>query len=88
MKYLTSALIISGALTAAVPGWAQPPITPLQTKPVTESGHRAATRHHVGPSGAQNNLANQLNAEELDALRAGTPIYRMPSGGKQLTSDR
>jgi len=88
MKYLVSTLITSAALAIAAPAWAQTPMTPPQTKAVTESGHRATTRHHVGPARWQNSLANRLNAEELDALRAGSPIYRMPSGGKQLTSDR
>jgi hypothetical protein len=88
MKYLMSALIISEALAIAVPAWAQTPMTPPQTKAVTESGRRATTHHHVGPSRSQNNLADQLNADELATLRAGSPIYRMPSGGKQLTSDR
>lgn len=89
MKHLLSGIIVSVAIAVAVPTWAQAPMTPPQTKAVTESGHRATTRHHHGtPSRSQNNLADQLNAQELDALRAGSPIYRMPSGGKQLTSDR
>jgi hypothetical protein len=87
MKYLMIGLIISVAIAIAAPAWAQAPMTPPQTKAVTESGHRATTRHHVH-SQSRSSLANQLNAEELSALRAGSPIYRMPSGGKQLTSDR
>jgi hypothetical protein len=93
MKYLMKALIISGTFAIA-PAWAQTPMTPPQTKAVTESGHRATTRHHIAPPRFQNSVANQLNAEELATLQtgpthaAGSPIQRMPSGGKQLTSDR
>jgi hypothetical protein len=83
MKYLATGLVVSVTVAIAVPASAQTPMMPPQ-----HSGHHGMTRHHRGPSYSQNHMANRLNAEELDSLRAGSPIYRMPSGGKQLTSDR
>ena len=83
MKHLMSGLIVSGAIAFAMPAWAQTPMMPPQ-----HSGHHVTTRHYHGHSYYQNHMANRLNEEELNALRAGSPIYRMPSGGKQLTSDR
>jgi len=86
MKYLMNGLIISVALAIAVPASAQAPVTPPQSKAVTESGHRATTRHHVVRSQSQNHAADQLNAQELATLQGGSSIQRMPSGGKGLTS--
>jgi hypothetical protein len=89
MKYLMSGLTLSVVLAIAMPAWAQAPTTPPQTRAVTGSGHRATTRHHVGPSQSQDNSANQLNAQELTTLQSGSssiPVQQMPSGGRGLTS--
>jgi hypothetical protein len=81
MKYLMSALIISGALAIAVPVWAQTP---------TVSGHHHPKHRHnmygMYGSPSRYSAADRLNAEELATLQSGASVNRMPSGGKQLTS--
>jgi hypothetical protein len=84
MKCLMNAMAV--ALTITMPAWAQTPTMPAQNQPVAGPGASGGTRiphHRVVRSG--DHMADQLNREEMTTLQGGTPVHRMPGGGKQLT---
>ena len=85
MKYLMTGLAMSVALAIAMPAWAQTQMSPpAQSQAGMVNPHHPMMHHHGYRY--QNSLADRLNAEELATLQGGTPVHRMPSGGKALTT--
>ena len=84
MKHLLSAIAMA-ALIGAVPAWAQTSSTDQSKQPMPQASssgnadsstmgkahHRAAAR---GGGSAEDNMAEELNRQELERVQGGTPM--------------
>ena len=86
MNYLLSGTAIAAALVIAAPAWAQMSAAPMKPAPASGASaqsetmgshmHRVKARHHAtrrgkGSARSSDNIANQLNAQELARLSGG-----------------